>query len=331
MPLTLGERSFPHGLMLAPMAGYTDHGMRTVCHAAGAELLVSEMISAKAVCYNDKKTESLARLYASDGPTLIQLFGSEGDVLAEAARRLLQGVSGEVAPIGFDINMGCPVRKIVSSGDGSALMEHPEKIEAIVRAVTHATSLPVSVKLRAGIDRSHRNAVECALAAEAGGAAFVTIHGRTRSEMYSGRADREIIKNVKNSLRIPVIANGDIASGRDAIEMLHDTGCDGIMVGRAAIGNPFLFTEILCALDGRPYTPPTPRERVAVAKEQLAHSVAHLGEELAVREGRKQIALYLRACPGAAALRAHIHAATTVKEMHAALDAALRTMETLTP
>lgn len=331
MPLTLGERSFPHGLMLAPMAGYTDHGMRTVCHAAGAELLVSEMISAKAVCYNDKKTESLARLYASDGPTLIQLFGSEGDVLAEAARRLLQGVSGEVAPIGFDINMGCPVRKIVSSGDGSALMEHPEKIEAIVRAVTHATSLPVSVKLRAGIDRAHRNAVECALAAEAGGAAFVTIHGRTRSEMYSGRADREIIKNVKNSLRIPVIANGDIASGRDAIEMLRDTGCDGIMVGRAAIGNPFLFTEILCALDGRPYTPPTAKERVAVAKEQLAHSVAHLGEELAVREGRKQIALYLRACPGAAALRAHIHAATTVKEMHAALDAALRTMETLTP
>lgn len=331
MPLTLGERSFPHGLMLAPMAGYTDHGMRTVCHAAGAELLVSEMISAKAVCYNDKKTESLARLYASDGPTLIQLFGSEGDVLAEAARRLLQGVSGEVAPIGFDINMGCPVRKIVSSGDGSALMEHPEKIEAIVRAVTHATPLPVSVKLRAGIDRAHRNAVECALAAEAGGAAFVTIHGRTRSEMYSGRADREIIKNVKNSLRIPVIANGDIASGRDAIAMLYDTGCDGIMVGRAAIGNPFLFTEILCALEGRSYTPPTPRERVAVAKEQLAHSVAHLGEELAVREGRKQIALYLRACPGAAALRAHIHAATTVKEMHAALDAALRTMETFTP
>ena len=331
MPLTLGERSFPHGLMLAPMAGYTDHGMRTVCHAAGAELLVSEMISAKAVCYNDRKTESLARLYASDGPTLIQLFGSEGDVLAEAARRLLQGVKGEVAPIGFDINMGCPVRKIVSSGDGSALMEHPEKIEAIVRAVTHATSLPVSVKLRAGIDRAHRNAVECALAAEAGGAAFVTIHGRTRSEMYSGRADREIIKNVKNSLRLPVIANGDIASGRDAIEMLYDTGCDGIMVGRAAIGNPFLFTEILCALEGCSYTPPTPRERVAVAKEQLAHSVAHLGEELAVREGRKQIALYLRACPGAAALRAHIHAATTVKEMHAALDAALRTMETLTP
>lgn len=331
MSLTLGERSFPHGLMLAPMAGYTDHGMRTVCHTAGAELLVSEMISAKAVCYNDKKTESLARLYASDGPTLIQLFGSEGDVLAEAARRLLQGVKGEVAPIGFDINMGCPVRKIVSSGDGSALMEHPEKIEAIVRAVTHATSLPVSVKLRAGIDRSRRNAVECALAAEAGGAAFVTIHGRTRSEMYSGRADREIIKNVKNSLRIPVIANGDIASGRDAIEMLRETGCDGIMVGRAAIGNPFLFTEILCALDGRPYTPPTAKERVAVAKEQLAHSVAHLGEELAVREGRKQIALYLRACPGAAALRAHIHAATTVKEMHAALDAALLTMETLTP
>ena len=320
MSLTIRERIFPHGLILAPMAGYTDHGMRTVCREAGAELLVSEMISAKAVYYNDKKTESLARLYESDGPTLIQLFGHEPDILAEAARRLVSGVGGGLAPIGFDINMGCPVRKIVSGGDGSALMEDPNLIERIVRSVANATPLPVSVKIRAGIDRSHRNAVECALAAEAGGASFVAVHGRTRTEMYSGRADREIIRNVKNALHIPVIANGDIATGQDAIDMLADTGCDGIMIGRAAIGNPFLFAEILCALEGRPYTPPTPEERVATAKQQLAHSVEHLGEELAVREGRKQIALYLRACPGAAALRAHIHAACTVAQMHAALD-----------
>jgi nifR3 family TIM-barrel protein len=307
------------------MAGYTDHGMRTVCRAAGAELLVSEMISAKAVCYNDKKTESLARLYESDGPTLIQLFGHEPPILKEAARRLYESAQGGILPIGFDVNMGCPVRKIVSGGDGSALMEHPPLIEAIVRALVDAIPLPVSVKLRAGIDRSHRNAVECALAAEAGGAAFVAIHGRTRSEMYSGRADREIIKNVKNALHIPVIANGDVACGQDALEILCDTGCDGIMVGRAAIGNPFLFTEILCALQGRPYSFPTAEQRVATAKEQLAYSVEHLGEELAVREGRKQIALYLRACPGAAALRAAIHAATTVAQMHAALDSALKT------
>ena len=323
MSLTVGGQIAPHGLILAPMAGYTDHGMRTVCHAKGAELLISEMISAKAVCYHDKKTESLAHLYESDGPTQIQLFGHEPEILAEAARLLLEQIGDGVRPIGFDINMGCPVRKIVSGGDGSALMEHPERIEAIVRAVVDATPLPVSVKMRAGVDRAHRNAVECALAAEAGGASYVAIHGRTRTEMYSGYADREIIKNVKNALQIPVVANGDIASGQDAIDMLRDTGCDGIMVGRAAIGNPFLFTEILAALDGSPYIPPTAEERVITAKEQLAHSVEHLGEELAVREGRKQIALYLRSCKGAAALRAHIHSASSVQEMHAALDAAL--------
>ena len=322
--MKLGEHALTHGLFLAPMAGFTDHAMREICHRMGAEATVTEMISAKAVCYNDKKTLVLGRIYPTDGPCSLQLFGSEEEFLAEAARRLAGGAGGGLPPMAFDINMGCPVPKVFGNGEGSALMRDPKRIERLVRAVVDATPIPVTVKLRAGIDPTSRNAVECALAAEAGGATLVVIHGRTRKEMYAGLADRKIIKNVKSALHIPVIANGDIVSGESALAMLRETGADGLMAGRAAIGNPFLFCEILAALEGRPYTPPTTEERVAAAKEQLAAAVLEKGEELAVREGRKQIALYLRAHRGAAALRAKIHQANTVGEVHAALDEAMR-------
>ena len=322
--MKIGDITLRHALMLAPMAGFTDRAMRLICREWGVEYSVTEMISAKAVCYNDKKTLVLGRIYPTDGPCSLQLFGSEEEFLAEAARRLASGAGGGLPPMAFDINMGCPVPKVFGNGEGSALMRDPRKIERLVRAVVDATHIPVTVKLRAGIDPSSKNAVECALAAEAGGATLVAIHGRTRKEMYAGLADREIIRNVKSVLHIPVIANGDITSGESALAMLCETGADGLMVGRAAIGNPFLFSEILAALEGRPYTPPTTEERVAAAKEQLAATVLEKGENVAVREGRKQIALYLRSHRGVAALRAKIHQANTVEEVHAALDEAMR-------
>ncbi len=315
--MRLGTLELKYGLSLAPMAGYSDRGMRTVCHRLGAEYSVTEMISAKAVTYGDKKTMTLAAIGADEGPVGLQIFGSEPDIMARASEKLALGVAGEglVPPVAIDINMGCPVNKIFSNGEGSALMRSPELIYRIVRAVSGAIDLPVTVKLRAGVDRDHLNAVECSQAAESGGASLICLHGRTRVEMYTGLADREIIRDVKKSIHIPLVANGDIKSGEDALEMLRVTGADGIAVGRGAVGNPFIFSEIRAALDGVPYTPPTIRERCGVALDQLRLSMIAKGENIAIPEARKQIALYLRDFHGAALLRARINTATTYAEV----------------
>lgn len=312
--MKIGNVELKHGITLAPMAGYTDRAMRAVCHSLGAEYSVTEMVSAKAVVYKDKKTFYLAKILPDEGPVAIQIFGSEPEIMAEAAATLSEPTEG-ARPVAIDINMGCPVHKIFSNGEGSALMRSPELIEKIVKRTSGATALPVTVKLRAGIDSSHVNAVECALAAESGGAAAVCIHGRTRVQMYGGVADREIIKKVKQSLQIPVIANGDILCADDALSMLRDTGADGIAVGRGAVGNPYIFKEILLALEGEGYAPPSERERIETALTQLRLAVADKGERVAIPESRKQIALYLRAFPGAAALRAKINSATRFCEV----------------
>lgn len=303
------------GLFLAPMAGFSDYGMRAVCREMGAEVTVTEMVSARAVVYRDKKTAALSRIYEGEEPCALQLFGGEAETLARAASLSERGAEGGIPPAAIDINMGCPVRKIYDNGEGSALMRDPEGIYRIVRAVRAAVSLPVSVKLRAGIDPSRKNAVECALAAEAGGASLVAVHGRTRSEMYGGRADREIIRRVKASLTVPVIANGDITSGEEALSMLRETGADGLMIGRGAVGNPFLFGEIRAALAGEKYFPPSAEERLETAMCQLSLSVRVKGETLAVREARGTLGQYLRAFRGAAALRARIHLAETVGDV----------------
>ena len=322
-PLTIGAHTFKHGLFLAPMAGFTDRAMRHICHRYGAEVTVSEMISAKALVFSDKKTLALSRIEEGDGPTILQIFGKEPETIACGIEKLT-ATFGDTAPIGIDINMGCPVPKIYKNGEGSALMQSPELIEKIVRSAKGATDLPVSVKLRLGIDDAHRCAVECALAAEAGGAAFVAIHGRTRAQMYSGVADWESIKNVKSVLQIPVIANGDVTSGERALAILDATGADGLMVGRAAIGNPFLFSEILCALEGKPYTPPTLRERADVALEELSIAISDKGEAVAVRESRGKIALYLHGFHGASALRAKVHTASTYADVKEAFATAIQ-------
>ena len=321
--MKIGNTELKHGLMLAPMAGFTDRAMRVVCHMMGAEYLVTEMVSAKAVVYGDEKTHILARILADEAPCAVQIFGSEPEIMARAAEALSRGERGGIPPVAIDINMGCPVPKVFKNGEGSALMRDPERIRDIVRAVKGATELPVTVKMRAGVDSGHICAVECALAAEEGGASLVAVHGRTRVEMYSGRANREIIKNVKKSIHIPVIANGDVDSGEAALSMLSETGADGLMVGRAAIGNPFIFAEITAALEGRAYTPPDIKTRVDTGLLQLRLAIEEKGESVAVRESRKQIALYLHSFRGAARIRADINRAENYCDVERALMSAL--------
>lgn len=298
------------------MAGYTDRAMRLSSHLGGAEFSVTEMVSAKAVVFGDKKTFNLARIRADEGKVALQIFGSEPDVMARGAEILIEKAEqmGGVNPLALDINMGCPVNKIFSNGEGSALMKNPELIEKIVGSVSKAVDIPVTVKIRAGIDAEHINAVECALAAESGGAKLVVVHGRTKSQLYGGSADREIIKNVKNSVQIPVIANGDIVDAESALAMLDETGADGIMIGRAAVGNPFIFEEIKAALEGKAYTPPSLEERVKAALFELKTAVDDKGEAFAIPEARKKIALYFKGFRGSAILRAGINSATTYAE-----------------
>ena len=315
--MKLGDLEVKYGLSLAPMAGYTDRAMRYICNRLGSEYSVTEMISAKAVTFGDAKTYTLARILPDEGPVVLQIFGSEPDVMARASEMLISHAekAGEALPVAIDINMGCPVKKIFSNGEGSALMRSPELIEKIVASVKGAISIPVTVKLRIGIDAAHVNATECALAAEAGGATMICMHGRTRVELYSGTVHRDIIANVKKHLHIPLIANGDILFGEDAISMLRDTGADGVAVGRGAVGNPFIFSEILAAMSGKEFIPPSLATRCEVALYQLRLSIEEKGERRAVNEARKQIALYLRGFRGAARLRGEINRAETYAEV----------------
>ena len=324
--MKIGAQEIRHGLFLAPMAGFSDRAMRRVCYEMGAEYSVSEMISAKAVTFGDKKTFSLAAIRPDEGPVALQIFGSEPSIMGEAARILTEKKweDGYAAPVAIDINMGCPVHKIFSNGEGSALMRDPELIYRIVRAVKDNTDLPVTVKHRTGVDPTCLNAVECALAAEAGGADLITVHGRTRTQMYSGTVDREIIKNVKQSVHIPVIANGDILSGADAISMLNATGADGIAIGRGAVGNPFIFSEISAALEGKTFASPSLEEKVRVALWQLRLAIEDKGEARAVPEARKQIASYLHSFKGAARIRVKINQALTYSEIEGIFEDALR-------
>lgn len=321
MGLVIGKEKIEYGLMLAPMAGYTDRAMRLVCHEEGAEWCATEMVSAKAVTYGDKKTHTLARIGEDEGRVSLQIFGSEPDVMARAAEILQSGYGepGYTPPIAIDINMGCPVNKIYSNGEGSALMKNPELILRIVRAVSESIDIPVTVKLRAGIDSQSINSVECALAAEAGGAAAVAIHGRTRVQMYGGKADFEIIKSVKRALKIPVIGNGDITDAEGALKMLEYTGCDGIMIGRGAVGNPFIFSEILALLKGDVPLAATFERRREVALRQLRLAVEDKGERVAIPEARRQIAAYFKGFLNSARLRGKINTATTEAEVVGAI------------
>ena len=323
MGIRLNEIELKHGLCLAPMAGYSDRAMRLVCHKYGAEYSVTEMVSAKAVVYGDQKTHALARIMPDEGHVSLQIFGSEPEIMAQAAHILSNPKEG-VKPVAIDINMGCPVNKIFSNGEGSALMKNPELIFRITKSVSESTDIPTTVKIRAGINKNSINAVECALAAEEGGASLICIHGRTREQMYGGLADREIIKNVKSALHIPLIANGDIIDGESAVAMLRDTNADGIAIGRGAVGNPFIFREIISAIEGIEFVEPTLEERIDTALLQLRTAIEEKGERIAIPEARKQIALYLRSFRGAARIRAEINRSLTYSDVEIALKSALK-------
>ena len=316
--MKFGNIELTHGLALAPMAGFSDRAMRYVCHLFGAEYSVTEMVSAKAVVYGDEKTFKLARIGEGEGKVAVQIFGSEPDIMAKAGEIIARGQYGGIKPSAIDINMGCPVKKVFSNNEGSALMQNPDLIYKITRAVKESIDIPCTVKMRAGIDEAHINAVECALAAESAGADLLTVHGRTRKQLYSGKSDLEIIKRAKSALKIPVMANGDIVDAESAIYALEYTGADGIMIGRGALGNPFIFKEISAKLRAERYTPPTIKEKCDTALLQLRTAIFEKGENVAVREARGQIALYLKSFRGASRLRADINRALTYRDVEEA-------------
>lgn len=331
--LTFGNTVLQHGVMLAPMAGVTDTSFRLLCRRFGAEYTVSEMVSAKALCYEQRShreesgascTAQLARITKEEAPMAVQLFGSEPEFMAEAARLLesgeYRGCASEVAPAAIDINMGCPVRKITGNGEGSALMKTPEVAEAIVRAVRSAVSLPVTVKIRAGWDAEHINAVELARRLEAAGADLICVHARTREQLYAPGIMPEVIAEVKAAVKIPVVGNGDIFSAEDALKMKKDTGCDGVMIGRGAMGHPWIFREIVDALEGKQTPAMSLDERLSVAAEHLDAMLADKGERTGVAEAKKHMAWYISGIPGAAAARGSVMTASSPEELRAVLE-----------
>ena len=310
-------------VLLAPMAGVTDLPFRALCASMGADFTYTEMVSAKGLSYGGKNSYALLKTAAEERPCGVQLFGSEPGVMANMARMLCEQYAGQLAVI--DINMGCPARKITGNREGSALMLDLPLASRVISAVVKASSLPVTVKFRKGYDQSRVNAPEFALMAEESGASAVTVHGRTREQMYAGKADWDIIARVKQTVKIPVIGNGDVFSGADALAILTHTGCDGVMAARGAQGNPFLFAEIKAALCGHPCERPSDARRVETAIFHVRAHVAHKGER-AVIEMRKHAAWYVRGMRDGSSVRARINACASAAELCDVLEAYKETL-----
>ena len=309
--LAIGGVALNNNIILAPMAGVTDLPFRLLCSEQGAGMCCMEMISAKAILYKNKNTESLLEIHPQEGIVSLQLFGSDPDILSEMAKQI------EERPFDIlDINMGCPVPKVVGNGEGSALMRQPKLVEEIITALVKAVHKPVTVKIRKGFDEAHVNAVEIAKIAEASGAAAVAVHGRTREQYYTGGADWDIIAKVKDNVSIPVIGSGDVTDGASAEKMLITTGCDGIMIGRAARGNPWIFRQIADYLKDGTVSPKPDREEVKAAI--LRHARLQLeckGEYTGIREMRKHVSWYTIGMPHSAKLRQRVNMAESFGEL----------------
>lgn len=305
-------------VLLAPMAGVTDFAFRRICREFGAEMTYTEMVSAKALSFNDKKTKTLLVTDETERPRGVQIFGSDPDIMAQAAKELSDDFDV------IDINMGCPAPKITGNGEGSALLKNLPLAAEIIKTVSSECKKPVTVKIRRGFKENEDVSVRAAELAEKNGAAAITVHGRFTEQMFSGKNSLETIKNVKKAVSVPVIGNGDIFCAQDALKMFEETGCDAVMVGRGAMGNPFIFREIACLLRGEEYAPATDEEKIDAARRNVRDIVALKGEHIGILESRKIVSWFVKGMRGATEVKREANAVKTLDEMMSILDGILK-------
>ncbi|HVI42591.1 MAG TPA: tRNA dihydrouridine synthase DusB [Anaerovoracaceae bacterium] len=324
--MIIGNVMLENPFFLAPLAGITDAPFRRICKEQGAGLVYTEMVSGKGLYYNDKATERLLKIYEDEKPVAFQIFGSDPEIIGYTANKL----AGRGNSI-LDINMGCPVPKVVRNGEGSALLKDPRLVEAIVAAAVASAGKPVTAKIRIGWDADNINAVEIAKAIEAAGASAIGVHGRTREQYYSGKADWNVIRQVKKAVSIPVIGNGDVFSGRDAVSLMEETGCDFVMIARGALGNPWIFREALALWKGQTVPPPPNiKEKGELIIKHFDLLLEEKGEYAAVREMRKHAGWYLKGIPGSAGLRRQLNSivkAEILKELISAMENRSRNLQ----